>query len=503
MLLAPALAECARRVLTPRCQPAQPARVDLRAYFTHEEIERGIRYARPQRALGLARTAVELGSLGLLVWKPPGAIARSWGRPVAGGAAVGGLLALALSAPPLPLSAISRRRAIAVGLDTQPWKGWAGDLVKANAIGTLFAGAAGAAVVASTRRWPDTWWAPAAAGSVVVGALLAALAPVILDPLFNDFTPLPQGQTRSDVLELAATAGVSVGDVFSVDASRRTTAANAYVTGLGPTKRVVLYDTLLDRYSRDEVRLVVAHELGHVRHRDVQRGIAYAAIAAPGLGLAVQRLASALSDERGRPAALPALALAAALLSAPVGVIGNRLSRALERRADRFSLELAGAPDAFVSFERAIALQNLADLDPPRWVAGLLATHPPTAERLGAAVAFAERASAATSAGREAGSRRLQQAGVRGTLGLLAKPIVELLTGRGDRQFLEEPVGLHLGPVPGRQVVRVGLAGRGGRHGTSSCTPDGSCALTTGSGPPAPEAVEGRPPNAEARQPHR
>ena len=91
----------------------------------------------------------------------------------------------------------------------------------------------------------------------------------MLDPLFNDFTPLPEGETRSDVLELAAAAGVKVGEVFSVDASRRTTAANAYVAGLGPTKRVVLYDTLLDRYSRDEVRVVVAHELAHVRNRDV------------------------------------------------------------------------------------------------------------------------------------------------------------------------------------------------------------------------------------------
>jgi STE24 endopeptidase len=179
--------------------------------------------------------------------------------------------------------------------------------------------------------------------------------------------------------------------VYSVDASRRTTAANAYVTGLGPTKRVVLFDTLLDRYSRDEIRLVVAHELAHVRHRDVPRNVAYAAIIAPALALAVQRLSWALSPERETPATLPALALAAALVGGPIGVIGNRLSRAVERRADQFALELAGAPEAFVSFERAIALQNLADLEPPWWVSRLLSTHPPTAERIGAAVAFSRR----------------------------------------------------------------------------------------------------------------
>jgi STE24 endopeptidase len=216
---------------------------------------------------------------------------------------------------------------------------------------------------------------------------------VVLDPVFNDFTPLPDGETRSDVLELATAAGVRVGEVYSVDASRRTTAANAYVSGLGPTKRVVLFDTLLDRYNREEIRLVVAHELAHVRHRDVPRMVAYAGLVAPALALAVQRLSWVLSPARGTPDSLPVLALSAALVSAPIGVIANRLSRAVERRADDFALGLAGSPEAFVSFERTIALQNLAELEPPRWVE-LLATHPPTAERIGAAVAFAQRGDA-------------------------------------------------------------------------------------------------------------
>ena len=265
-------------------------------------------------------------------------------------------------------------------------------MAKTRLIQTVLAGGAGAAIVAVTRRFPRQWWLPLGAGSVAFGAGLAALAPVVLDPIFNDFTRLPEGELRSDVLALARDAGVSVGEVFSVDASRRTTAANAYVTGLGPTKRVVLFDTLLDRYSRDEIRLVVAHELAHVRHRDVRRGLAYAAIVAPATALAVQRLSWELSAERGTPATLPAVALAAILASGPIGLIGNRLSRAMERRADHFALELAGVPDAFVSFERTIALQNVADVDPPRWVSRLLATHPPTAERIGAAVAFAQAA---------------------------------------------------------------------------------------------------------------
>ena len=340
----------------------------------------------------MARAAIELGALARVVRRPPRWLAGTPKRPVLAGALTGAGLAVGLSLPALPVSAISRRRGMGVGLVTQSWRGWAADLVKGAAIESVLAAAAGGAAVSVTRRYPRRWWLPASAGSVVFGAVLAALAPVVLDPLFNDFTPLPDGQTRSDVLDLASAAGVKVGEVYSVDASRRTTAANAYVAGLGPTKRVVLFDTLLDRYSRDEIRVVVAHELAHVRNRDVPRGVVYTAMVAPAAALAVQRLSWELSPERGTAGALPALALAAATVGAPTGLIGNRLSRAIERRSDSYSLVLTDAPDAFISFERAIAVQNVADLEPPRWLTSLLATHPPTAERIGSAVSFAGRA---------------------------------------------------------------------------------------------------------------
>jgi STE24 endopeptidase len=392
MLLAAAAAEGGVRALMPRSRVIEPAPVELRSYFSEQEIDRGVRFARPQLALALARAGVGLGALSAVVRRSPRALQRLSQRPVAGGAIAGAGLATALSLPPLPLAAFSRRRALAVGLATQTWRGWAADVAKTSAIEAGLSAAGGAAVVFSTRRWPRAWWLGAGAGSVVLGAAAAALAPVILDPIFNDFTPLPEGETRADVLSLAREAEVKVGEVYSVDASRRTTAANAYVTGLGPTKRVVLFDTLLDRYSRDEVRLVVAHELAHVRHRDVLRSVVYAGIVGPAAALAVQRLSWWLSTERGTPAALPALALAAALVTTPLGLISNRLSRAIERRADAFALELAGTPEAFVSFERTIALQNVADIDPPRWVTSLLATHPPTGERIGAALAYSQQA---------------------------------------------------------------------------------------------------------------
>ena len=396
LLGAAAGAELGARLLTPRDAPPPAAPARIEDHFSAAEIARGRRYARPQVAIGFARSAVEAAALVEIVRRrrgsPPGTPAGGGAVAIAGGAVTGATLSVALSLPGLPLAALARRRALKVGLATQSWRGWGEDLVKSTAIGGVIAAAGGAGVTALTRRWPRTWWLPAAAGSVGVGTVFAALAPVVLDPVFNDFTRLPEGETRSDVLELAQAAGVKVGEVYSIDASRRTTAANAYVTGLGPTKRVVLFDTLLGRYSRDEVRIVVAHELGHVRHRDVLRSVTFAAITAPTLALAVQRLSWLLSDERGSAGALPAIALATGIVSAPVGMIANRMSRVIERRADDFSLRLSGAPEAFVSFERAIALQNIADVQPPRLLAAL-ATHPPPGERIGAALAYA-RASA-------------------------------------------------------------------------------------------------------------
>jgi len=390
-VLALTVAEGARRLLTPREPSISPAPVLLADYFSPEEIDRGRRYARPQRALGLTATAINLAAIAALTLRPPPWLHRAGERPVAGAAAAATVLSLGFALLTLPVTALARRLAIAAGLDTQDWAAWARDQALAGALQSGFATGAGAGVIAATRRWPQTWWVAGAAGSVGFGAVLAALAPVLLAPIFNEFTPLPEGETRGDVLALADAAGVTVGELYSVDASRRTTAANAYVTGLGPTKRVVLYDTLLDRYGRDEIRVVVAHELGHVHFRDVPRSVVFAAVTAPAVVLAVQRLSWALSRERGTPAMLPGLALATGVVSVPLGMIGNRLSRAVERRADHYSLQLTGASDAFISFEHAIALQNMADLTPPRWVTTLMASHPPTGERIGAAVAFAQR----------------------------------------------------------------------------------------------------------------
>jgi STE24 endopeptidase len=153
----------------------------------------------------------------------------------------------------------------------------------------------------------------------------------------------------------------------------------------------VLYDTLLENFSRDELRLVVAHELGHVRHRDVPNGLLYLAIVAPFALFAVARLTGRLAPReplRPGPAVLPALALSITVMATTLTTISNQLSREVEARADSFALRLTGEPKPFISFERRIAVRNLADPDPPEWQVFLLATHPPTLDRIGMGVAY-------------------------------------------------------------------------------------------------------------------
>lgn len=353
---------------------------DPRAYFSAAELDRATRFRSGQLWLFGARTAVELGVLILAVRYAP----RAGRRAVLTGAATAAAITLATTAAALPLRAAARQRAKDVGLITQSWGGWAADTAKSAAIGGVFAAGGGALLVFGMRRFGRGWWAPGAAAVAGFAVLFGYLGPVVLDPIFNRFTPLAAGATRDDVLELARKAGVEVGEVYEVDASRRTTAANAYVTGLGHTKRVVLYDTLLKDFTPAETRLVVAHELGHVKHRDVPGGLLWVAIVAPFGMLVVARATEKLTREG--TTAVPAAVLSLALVAPVLTTVSHQLSRAIERRADAFALELTDEPDAMVSFERKITLQNVGDPDPPGWQQLLMGTHPTTMERIGQAL---------------------------------------------------------------------------------------------------------------------
>ncbi len=370
--------------------------VEARAYFSPASLEKAVSFRNGQLWLYGAQMAIELGVL-VLVWRRAPARLRAAGErhPVLTGAAAAAGVSVLLGLATLPLSAIATQRARDVGLVTQSWAGWAGDVAKSQAIGALMWGAGGALLMAGLRRFGRRWWIPGAVVVVAFGVAITYASPVVLDPLFNKFTPLEQGRLRSEILSLAKRAHVDVGQVYVIDASRRTTAANAYVNGLGHTKRVVLYDNLLKGFTPAEVRFVVAHELGHVRHRDVPRGLLYLALIAPFGMFAVARLAEALGrgEDRRSPAVLPAVLLAIALVAPVITTISNRLSRQVERSADAFGLELSHEPQAQIEFQRRIAVKNVSNPDPSALVQYLLGTHPTTLQRIGQALAAARASS--------------------------------------------------------------------------------------------------------------
>ena len=383
------VAELAVVAMRPRDRGPDPVPVEARAYFSEAQIEKAEAFRTGNLWLYLGQTAIGLGVLVLFVRRPPERLA-GLRRPLLAGAAVGVALSLAGGLAGVPLSAVARERAKDVGLVTQDWAGWAGDRVKSEAIQAGYAALGGAVLVFGLRRFGRRWWIPGAVTVVAFGALTTYLNPIVLDPLFNDFERVPPGQLRSDVLGLARQAGVDVGEVYVMDASRRTTAANAYVNGLGHTKRVVLYDTLVDDFTRGETNLVVAHELGHVHHHDVRNGLIWVAIVAPFGTLAVARLTTRLAPRGGElgPRAVPAAALALAIVVPLITMVSNQLSRDVERRADAFSLDLTRDPATFIAFQQRIAIKNVSDPEPPAAVRFLLGTHPSTMERIGLAEAY-------------------------------------------------------------------------------------------------------------------
>lgn len=395
VLVALVVAEGAVLLLRPRTGVIDPLPVRATSYFSPAELARARDFRRPQLIIGLGTLAVEAMLLAALVrrpWRPAGRLAQ---RPLAGAAVAGAGVSVALAVATLPLAALATQRARDAGLITQGWAGWTADLAKSTAIGAVLTGGAVAVAVALMRPLPRAWWLPGGGVAVVAGAAFLFAGPVVLDPMFNTFTPLPEGPTRSDVLALAREAGVHVGSVLEMGASRRTTAANAYVTGLANTKRVVVYDTLVRNFTRQETRLVVAHELGHVHYGDVPRGLLYLVLAGPAAAFGIAGLTRRLAPA-GAPGAatVPALLLSAALVATGVTWISNALSRRVEARADTYALQLTGAPAPFISFERKIALRNVADPDPPWLAQVLLGTHPSTVQRIGIAEAYARAHSA-------------------------------------------------------------------------------------------------------------
>ena len=375
-------------LIRPRGGLIEPASVDPTGYFSTAQVERAEDFRGPQRLLALAGLGLSGATLVLIALRLPRERLR--GRPLPRAAAVGAGIALALVVVNLPLDAVRHDRAVDVGLSTQAWGPWLGDIGKSAAISALFAAGGAALAVVLWRRFGPRWWIPASAAVVAVSAVFVYASPLVIEPLFNRFDELPEGKLRADVVELADRAGVDVGEVYRVDASRRTNGANAYVAGLGPTKRVVLYDNLIDEFTAAEVRSVVAHELAHVKYDDVPRGLLFLALVAPFGMLVVQRILERLAPGARGGDVVPALALALAAVAFAGQIAGAYVSRAVEARADAFALRLTGDVDGFVSLERRLAVQNISEPEPPKLLHTLFGTHPTTLERIGFGEAYRE-----------------------------------------------------------------------------------------------------------------
>jgi STE24 endopeptidase len=248
------------------------------------------------------------------------------------------------------------------------------------------------ALVSLARAMPRWWWVPASAGAALLVVVVSFLYPVLVEPVFNRFTPMPDGPLRSSLLALAEKDGVAVDDVLVADASRRTTTLNAYVSGFGASRRIVVYDTLVDQAPADEVRLVVAHELGHAKENDVLKGTLLGALGAAtavvGLALLMgwapllrRAGVAGLADPRS-VALVVALVTVVSLLTAPVQ---SWASRRIEARADQHALDLTGDPLTFARMQRRLALTAKADVTPNPVLFWWFASHPSTPQRLAAA----------------------------------------------------------------------------------------------------------------------
>ncbi|HVE99527.1 MAG TPA: M48 family metalloprotease [Mycobacteriales bacterium] len=378
---------------------------EVHADFTDDEVAREVEFHRQARPWGLAGLGVSLLAGGFIALsglgsRSVGAVDRATGGRWPVTVVVGALaLSVAIRLVRLPFSArveVARRR---FGLSTQDWGSWSVDVAKGVGVTAALLVVVLLALVGVARRSPGLWWAWSAPAAALLVVVVSFAYPVVVEPVFNRFEPLGQGALRESLLDLARRDGIAVDDVLVADASRRTTALNAYVSGLGATRRIVVYDTLVEQATPAEVRLVVAHELGHVAEDDVRDGTLTGALAAAtAMPLLFLMLSSTWLLGRsgvegvGDPRSIALVAFAITAVATVAGPVEALVSRRVEARADLHSLELTGDAETFVASERRLAITNLSDLEPNPVLHALFASHPSPPERIALARAWARRA---------------------------------------------------------------------------------------------------------------
>ncbi|MGH2906310.1 MAG: M48 family metalloprotease [Solirubrobacterales bacterium] len=382
-------------VLWPRDQ--LPAALDLAPgeFFSQAYIDRAESFRWLQSWLGIAGLAM-LVAVPLVValrwparWRTLGDARTPRHRRSLTCASIAAAIGAAALAAALPFEFFAFLRARHYGLVVQGAGGWLWNWL----LGTLLVCAAlallGLLAGWLIRRLRRAWWPVFGVLLILLAIVFQALAPSLIEPLFADFKPLPAGETRSDVERLARAADVHAGKVYLVDAASRTNGANAYVTGLGSTKRVVIYDTLLRDFNRPERRAVVAHELGHAHYSDLSAGLLWFGFVAMVCLFAVDLLARAMATHRdvefSSPAAIAMLAAAAMVAIALSQPAANAYSRQVEARADAFALQVTRDPNASIALERRLTVRNIARPQPPALLQFLFGTHPTPMQRIGMA----------------------------------------------------------------------------------------------------------------------
>ncbi len=352
------------------------------------------RLKRRASVISLIGSAVMLGGLVLTGWTLS---LRNAAEAVAPAAPVLGyvvLLLLVNEAFGFPLAFYSgfllERR---YGLSNERLGAWLLDQVKSLGVGLVLGGAA-ASLVYWLMRWsPDWWWLFGGALFALLIVGLTNLAPILLLPLFYTVKPLDRDGLRARLLALADRAGARVLGAYEWGLAEKTKKANAALTGIGATRRILVSDTMLAEYSEEEIEVVLAHELAHHVHGDIWKGIAFeSALVVAGFYLSAQALRTAVDVVGLRSASdvagMPILLLGAGVVSVVMVPAAHAMSRAYERSADRFALELTRNPSAFISAMRRLGAQNLAEERPSRLVQWLFYSHPPIQERIAAAQEF-------------------------------------------------------------------------------------------------------------------
>jgi STE24 endopeptidase len=363
--------------------------LDPVSYFSPAELDRFHEFRTVTRWFWVSSTLIELGVLGLLVWRGrrlASVTRRVLRLPQAAdvrcGAAVAACCSFAVWSATLPVGVARHWWYRRYALTEQGYGAWLGDQALALVVTTVGVMLAVGVAVYLAVRLGRRWWLVGSAAIAVLGVLVVLAQPLVIEPLFNRFTPIGDRNLAARIETLGDRLGVGVESVDVSDASRRTTTVNASVTGIGPTRHVVLYDTLLDgRFTEGEILWVSAHELAHVARGHVWKSVAWFALfAIPGVAAIAW-----VTERRGGlrdPAVVPLALVCAFALSVLTLPAQNSISRRYETEADWIALRITHDPASQISTQVRFALTGLADPDPPAWALIVLGSHPTTMQRI-------------------------------------------------------------------------------------------------------------------------